>query len=104
MACSDVASRSVSHLTPRRTIVRGSRRVPLRSMIVATVSKDRLTRHELSWLLAQEARGAAHALREGVTQLKLPGPAAKPGPEIKIVSSGGDSLPPVETNLDALED
>ena len=77
-------------------------------MIVATVSKDRLTRHELSWLLAQEARGAAHALREGVTQLKLPVPAASVpgrGPEIKIVNSGGgDSLPPVETNLDALED
>src|SRR6478752_10069077 len=70
-------------------------------MIVGTVSKDRLTRHELSWLLAQEARGAAHALREGVTQLKQPVPA-KPGPEIKIVSS--ESLPPVETNLDALED
>ena len=65
------------------------------------MSKDRLTRHELSWLLAQEARGAAHALREGVTQLKLPVPL-KPGPDIKISSS--DSLPPVETNLDALED
>jgi len=73
-------------------------------MIVTTVSKDRLTRHELSWLLAQEARGAAHALREGVTQLKQPGPTAKPGPEIKIVPAAGESLPPVETNLDALED
>jgi len=69
-----------------------------------TVSKDRLTRHELSWLLAQEARGAAHALREGVSQLKQPAPA-KPGPEIMIL--GGlvtDSMPPVESNLDALED
>jgi two-component system OmpR family sensor kinase len=65
------------------------------------VSKDRLTRHELSWLLAQEARGAAHALREGVTQLKQP-TLAKPGPEINIASSS--SAPPVETNLDALED
>jgi len=64
------------------------------------VSKDRLTRHELSWLLAQEARGAAHALREGVTQLKQPGiPKAVPGPELQIIDG-----PPVETNLDALED
>jgi two-component system OmpR family sensor kinase len=71
------------------------------------VSKDRLTRHELSWLLAQEARGAAHALREGVTQMKLP-VLGKPGPEVTIISelpsSGSPSLPPVETNLDALED
>ena len=64
------------------------------------MSKDRLTRHELSWLLAQEARGAAHALREGVTQLKQPLPT-QPGPEIRILTG---SLPPVETNLDALED
>lgn len=65
------------------------------------MSKDRLTRHELSWLLAQEARGAAHALREGVTQLKQP-TVIKPGPDVKIVSTA--SSPPVETNLDALED
>ncbi|HEY4104398.1 MAG TPA: hypothetical protein VGM44_10920 [Polyangiaceae bacterium] len=65
------------------------------------MSKDRLTRHELSWLLAQEARGAAHALREGVTQLKQPA-LPKAGPEINIASS--DSSLPVETNLDALED
>jgi hypothetical protein len=71
------------------------------------VSKDRLTRHELSWLLAQEARGAAHALREGVTQLKQPG-LVKPGPEVTIINESpasiGPSVPPVETNLDALED
>ena len=29
------------------------------------MSQERLTRHEISWLLAQEARGAAQALREG---------------------------------------
>ena len=34
------------------------------------MSNERLTRQELSWLLAQEARGAAKALREGVSQLK----------------------------------
>jgi two-component system, OmpR family, sensor kinase len=71
--------------------------------MIQAVSKDRLTRHELSWLLAQEARGAAHALREGVTQLKQPAPA-KPGPEITIISDSSASMPPVETNLDALED
>ncbi|MEP7051314.1 MAG: hypothetical protein ABJB12_13220 [Pseudomonadota bacterium] len=83
------------------------------------MSKDRLTRHELSWLLAQEARGAAHALREGVTQLKQPGVPKPPGLEVTIIADGpasiapsprsgilggSGSLPPVETNLDALED
>lgn len=57
------------------------------------MSQERLTRQELSWLLAQEARGAARALREGVTQLKQPGP----GIVIK-------DEPAVETTLDALDD
>jgi hypothetical protein len=57
----------------------------------ARVSNERLTRQELSWLLAQEARGAAKALRDGVTQLKAPA--------IEI-----DSVPDVATNLDALDD
>lgn len=52
---------------------------------------ERLTRHEISWLLAQEARGAAKTLRTEVDQLRAPGE----------VRSGG---PPVETALDALED
>lgn len=55
----------------------------------AIVSNDRLTRQELGWLLAQEARGAAKALREGVIQLKQP--------ELR-------DAPPVETTLDALDD
>lgn len=55
------------------------------------MTSDRLTRQELSWLLAQEARGAARALREGVGQLKVP--------TVEI-----DSLPEVETNLDALDE
>jgi two-component system, OmpR family, sensor kinase len=58
------------------------------------VSQERLTRQELSWLLAQEARGAAKALREGVTQLKQP----LPGIEIRQ----GDGS--VETTLDTLDD
>ncbi len=57
------------------------------------MSQERLTRQELSWLLAQEARGAARVLREGVTQLKQPGP----GITIK-------DEPAVETTLDALDD
>lgn len=69
------------------------------------MSKDRLTRHELSWLLAQEARGAAHALREGVTQLKQPPLPRTPGPDVKItLSEPALSSAPVESNLDALED
>lgn len=56
------------------------------------MSQDRLTRHEISWLLAQEARGAAKALREGVSQLKHPFP------------DGDGRLPIVESSLDTLED
>lgn len=59
------------------------------------MSQERLTRQELSWLLAQEARGAARALREGVQQLT--GPA--PGPAIEIKTA-----PAVETNLDTLDE
>jgi len=56
-----------------------------------SVPTERLTRHEISWLLAQEARGAAKTLRTEVDQLRAPGE----------VRPGG---PPVETALDALED
>ena len=52
---------------------------------------ERLTRHEISWLLAQEARGAAKALRTEVDQVRAPG-------EAKSIA------PPVETQLDALDD
>jgi hypothetical protein len=62
------------------------------------VSQERLTRHEISWLLAQEARGAARALREGVSQLRQ-GP---PG-ETRIVNAPSEA-PAVETTLDALDD
>jgi two-component system, OmpR family, sensor kinase len=62
------------------------------------VSQERLTRHEISWLLAQEARGAARALREGVSQLRQ-GPTIEP----RIVTTPTDG-PAVETTLDALDD
>jgi len=65
-------------------------------MIPGCVSQERLTRQELSWLLAQEARGAAKALREGVQQLAHPAP-----PEVSISEA---EAPAVETNLDALDD
>ncbi len=42
---------------------------------------DRLTRRELSWLLTQEARGAADRLREGVQILARPVPEQAPASE-----------------------
>jgi two-component system OmpR family sensor kinase len=54
------------------------------------VTQDRLTRHELSWLLAQEARGAARALRDEVGILKRDGVPAE--------------SQPVAPSLDALDD
>jgi two-component system, OmpR family, sensor kinase len=56
------------------------------------VPPERLTRHEISWLLAQEARGAAKALRTEVEVLRAPGDARITG------------APPAETTLDALDD
>src|SRR5688572_15635713 len=61
------------------------------------VSQERLTRHEISWLLAQEARGAARALREGVSQLRQ-------GPSVPLIINTPSEAPPVETTLDALDD
>ncbi len=58
------------------------------------MTEDRLTRAELAWLLAQEARGAARVLREEVTQLTAPAPSA-------IVEVRG---PAITGSLDALDD
>jgi len=58
------------------------------------VSKGRLTRQELGWLLTQEASGAAERLRLGVQVLKSNAP---PPPEM-------GSSPPVDATLDALDD
>jgi len=55
------------------------------------VPPERLTRHEISWLLAQEARGAARSLRTEVTQRRAPSDPHRLGA-------------PVETTLDALDD
>lgn len=56
------------------------------------MSQDRLTRHEITWLLAQEARGAAKTLRDEVGGLARPGTAADA------------TSVPVVTTLDALDD
>src|SRR5262245_61180239 len=51
-------------------------------------SKGRLTRHELGWLLTQEAQKAAERLREGVQVLRTQGPP----PEASGVDSSLDAL------------
>lgn len=61
------------------------------------MGNDRLTRQELSWLLAQEARGAAKALREGVSALSQPPPPMN----VSVTIKEGEN---VETTLDALDD
>jgi signal transduction histidine kinase len=79
------------------------------SGIIHHVSKGRLTRQELGWLLTQEAQGAADRLRRGVQVLKSKPP---PAPEITSLPEPQDdsSAPPsgsglgVEASLAALDD
>jgi two-component system OmpR family sensor kinase len=57
---------------------------------LTAVTTGRLTRQELGWLLAQEARGAAKILRQDVTLLSQPPPpdAAAPAvPDIRVHST-----------------
>ena len=61
------------------------------------MSSDRLTRQELSWLLAQEARSAADLLRKGVADLTKAGP-------VVIGESPVSKAIEVTTTLDALDD
>jgi hypothetical protein len=61
----------------------------------AVLSKGRLTRHELSWLLTQEAQNAAERLRLGVQSLRTQAPPPM---------SEEDPSKGVETSLDALDD
>lgn len=56
------------------------------------MSQDRLTRHEITWLLAQEARGAAKTLRDEVSG------------ERRSSEDSETRLQPVESTLDALDD
>lgn len=60
------------------------------------MSKGRLTRHELSWLLTQEAQNAAERLRVGVQFLRTQAPPAP--------VAADDPAQGVETSLDALDD
>jgi len=60
------------------------------------LSKGRLTRQELSWLLTQEAQHAAERLRIGVQYLRTQAP---PPP-----TSDDDPAKGVETSLDTLDD
>ncbi len=65
------------------------------------LSQDRLTRQELSWLLAQEARSAATALRRGVTsQGEAPPPSSASTEMAKIDIK---EAPAVDATLDALD-
>ncbi len=57
--------------------------------MLRSVTRGRLTRHELSWLLTQEAQGAAVRLRDGVLALKAHAPSGEAE---------------VEPTLDALDD
>ena len=67
----------------------------------AFVTTGRLTRQELGWLLAQEARGAARILRQDVTLLTQP-PPAEGAPAMPVIPA----LPEVRvtTTLNALDD
>lgn len=93
---------------------------------------ERLTRSELGWLLAQEAKGAAHALRAEVKEMRaslrpppppgptpsgnnapssVPAPGSKAGPRIRYTQEAGDdaaedriSSLPGERHLNALDE
>ncbi len=62
------------------------------------MTKGRLTRQELGWLLTQEAQGAAERLRVGVQVLKSNPPPAAPQGSVDLEGSGLDAT------LDALDD
>lgn len=62
------------------------------------MSKGRLTRQELSWLLTQEAQNAAERLRVGVQVLRTQAP---PPPDVVIQEDPGHH---VDASLDALDD
>ena len=65
------------------------------------MSKGRLTRQELSWLLTQEAQNAAERLRVGVQVLRTQAP---PPPDVVIHQDPADPGHHVDASLDALDD
>jgi signal transduction histidine kinase len=75
--------------------------------MILVVSKGRLTRQELGWLLTQEAQGAAERLRRGVQILKTkpPPPPSTPPPDEDLPSSPpSQPVLGVEASLAALDD
>ncbi len=60
--------------------------------MLVRVTRGRLTKHELGWLLTQQAQGASERLRKGVQALRGQSPAPV------------DTEGAVETTLDSLED
>ncbi len=66
------------------------------------MSKGRLTRQELSWLLTQEAQNAAERLRVGVQVLRTHAPPAPAPPPATIINE--DPGHHVDASLDALDD
>jgi two-component system, OmpR family, sensor kinase len=66
--------------------------------MMPAMASDRLTRQELSWLLAQQARSAADLLRKGVTNL-----GTEPGPVPGDVSSTLDALDDAMRTLASLQ-
>jgi signal transduction histidine kinase len=71
-----------------------------RGGLAQTVSKGRLTRQELGWLLTQEAQGAAERLRVGVQVLKT----NVPPPIIEDAEPQSQTGTGVEASLAALDD
>jgi two-component system, OmpR family, sensor kinase len=63
------------------------------------MSKGRLTRQELSWLLTQEAQNAAERLRVGVQVLRTQAP-----PPMDVVIQDEPDVHHVDASLDALDD
>lgn len=68
------------------------------------MTKGRLTRQELSWLLTQEAQNAAERLRSGVQVLRTHAPPPPPAPPLEIIGSSADPSMHVDASLDALDD
>lgn len=68
----------------------------------ALVSRDGLTRREIGWLLAQEARGAAQALRRGI-EIKVKESMPPPSEESALALPGPYTMPMLD-GLSALDD
>ena len=99
------ARRSFSTRALQGQHTRDSRAAPRGLWHHSPVSKGRLTRQELGWLLTQEAQGAAERLRRGVQVLKTkpPPPPSQP-PEEEPSSPPSQPALGVEASLAALDD